>query len=157
MFERCLQTVWWKGGCGDGSNHEIRRWAVCTAEGWGCLGCHFIEISDRKPWAMDPHQYMSSMKYIIKWNKMQLRGIVWLRELMPSSASLQATLSLYHHVCDLVWLTHTFPWSENWPTAYSPWDPQNKTKMTKKRYFILTCIIGKPSSLQIVFCIFPEL
>lgn len=56
------------------------------------LGCPVIEVFDKKHRAMPPHQHMKAMKYIVKWNKMQLTRAVWAGARMLSSASLQAKL-----------------------------------------------------------------
>lgn len=64
------------------------------ASGRVFLGCPVIGIFDKKHGAMPPHQHMNAMKYIVKWNKMQLTRAVWARAQMLSSASLQVKLFL---------------------------------------------------------------
>lgn len=111
------------------------------------LGCPVIEVFDKKHRAMPPHQHMNAMKYIVKWNKMQLTRAVWAGARMLSSASLQVKLFITVPIFQPCLLSlpgkpiHSVALIASLQPTLLGIAGNKKTKRRKKRLSIHTCIM----------------
>lgn len=99
VFSKCSQTQTDEKGImllGQAC-HKEETCCVCMAEWEGFLNALFIEASDEKHGAVAPHQHLNSMKYIIKWNQIQLTRTVSAWASCCSFQQLYKPDVLYHY------------------------------------------------------------